>query len=248
MRLIGFNSFVVLTSVAALGQPAGSSFEVASVKPTSHSTDRGASFSVSGNRLTITKANLGFLIIDAYDIDGVRPLGGPSWVWSEQQQYDVLGKAEGEAKRSPAEIKLMLQTLLADRFKLAVHRETRDISVFALVVAPKGPKLGEAKPADEKPDYRMVRGHITAQPMSMARLAATLRGTEVRTLVLDETGLSGQYAFTLDWDDFQGRREADSDRPSLFTALEEQLGLKLEAVKRPIEHLVIDRAEKPSEN
>jgi uncharacterized protein (TIGR03435 family) len=71
--------------------------------------------------MTITKANLGFLIVYAYDVRGAQPLGGPSWVWSEQQQYDVLGKAEGEAKRSPAELRLMLQTLLADRFKLAVH-------------------------------------------------------------------------------------------------------------------------------
>src|ERR1022692_4287096 len=100
--MIRFTSFFLFLSLFALGQAAGDhpAFEVASVKPTSHSTDRGASFSVSGNRLTITKANLGFLIVYVYDINGVQPLGGPSWVWSEQQQYDVLGKAEGEAKRS----------------------------------------------------------------------------------------------------------------------------------------------------
>jgi uncharacterized protein (TIGR03435 family) len=236
----------------AFGQSTESrrAFEVASVRPTSHSTDRGPSFSVSGNRLTITKANLGFLIVYAYGTSGVRPVGGPSWTWSDRDEYDVEGIAE-EAKRSPADLKLMLQALLADRFKLAVHRETRVIPVFVLTVARGGPKLGEAQPADDQPDraFRMVRGHITAQKTSMARLADLLHMPESGMQVLDETRLAGLYAFTLDWnpDDLQHRR-ADDSRPSLFTALEEQLGLKLESVKRPIEHLVIDYAEKPAEN
>lgn len=240
---------LVFISPLAFGQAAGDrpAFEVTSVKPTSHSTDRGASFSVSGNRLIITRANLGFLILYAYDIDGVKPLGGPGWIWSEQQQYDVEGAAEGDAKRSPAELKLMLQTLLADRFKLVVHHETQDLSVFALVISKKGPRLGEAMPADGQPASLMNRGHISARRMSMANLAGSLR-SDLGKLVLDETGLPGPYAFTLDWSPNDPGRDGDADRPSLFAALEEQLGLRLDAVKRPIEQLVIDHAEKPSGN
>jgi bla regulator protein blaR1 len=118
------------------------------------------------------------------------------------------------------------------------------------VVAKKGPKLGAAKPADGQPASPMVRGHIAALKMSMARLAGSL-AADVGSQVVDETGLPGECAFTLDWnpDDIQGLgRDGNSDRPSVFTALEEQLGLKLEAVKRPVDQLVIDRTEKPSEN
>jgi uncharacterized protein (TIGR03435 family) len=247
MRMIACAGLIGVLAWTAWGQPASDApaFEVASIKPT-QSTDRGISISLSGSRLTITKAQLLYLILYAYDIRGSQLVGGPSWVRSDE--YDVIGKAEGEASRSADQFRPMLQTLLADRFKLAIHREMREIPVYVLVVGKNGPKMTAVNGADTGPmSFRMTPGHLRAPKESMARLAGLLGGMpELRNLVFDETGLTGAYTFTLEWSPDDGR--PPSDAPSLFTALQEQLGLKLESVKRPVEHLVIDHAEKPSEN
>lgn len=231
----------------ALGQPArdAPAFEVASIKPTP-SADRDGSRSLSGSRLTITKTELIYLISYAYNIRGAQVVGGPGWVRSEQ--YDVIGKAEGEATRSVEQFRPMLQALLADRFKLAMHREMRELPVYVLALGKNGPKMVAVDGADPGPmSSSGTPGHLSAPKLSMARLAGFLTGMpELRNLVLDETGLTGTYTFNLEWSPENGR--APSGGPSLFTALQEQLGLKVESGKRPVEHLVIDHVEKPSEN
>jgi uncharacterized protein (TIGR03435 family) len=248
MRTIARAGLIGVLAWTASGQPTGDApaFEVASIKP-AQSTDRGFSVSVSGSRLTITKTDLSFLIRYAYDLRSLQLIvGGPGWVRSEQ--YDVIGKAEGDAKRSAEQFRPMLQALLADRFKLAIHREMREIPVYVLVVGKNGPKMVAVNGADPGPmSSSMTPGHLNAPKLSMARLAGLLGGMpELQNLVFDETGLTGIYTFTLEWSPDDGR--STSSGPSIFTAVQEQLGLKLEAVKRPVEHLVIDHAERPSEN
>jgi uncharacterized protein (TIGR03435 family) len=196
--------------------------------------------------------DLGLMIAFGYNIRGNRVLGGPNWLRTEK--YDVIAKSEGEGSPSTDQFRFMLQRLLADRFKLAVHRETREASAYALVVGKSGPKLREVN--DSSPiRFRGSGGSLIAQKLSMARLAENLT-TELRNfavVVVDETGLTGDYAFSLEWDQYElqdgnpANRPA-STKPSLFTAVQEQLGLKLESVKRPVEYLIIDYAEKPSAN
>jgi uncharacterized protein (TIGR03435 family) len=178
---------------------------------------------------------------------------------------------------NPDQRRLMLQPLLADRFQLKVHTEARDLPALVLVVAKGGPKLHEAKPGDTYPNglkgfdgeggpgmMLMRPGQLTAQGVDLSFVAKQLSQQLGRT-VQDKTGLSGKYDFTLQWtpDERAGPMSAatqgggsrsddapppDSSAPSIFTALQEQLGLKLESGKAPVEILVIDHVEAPSEN
>jgi uncharacterized protein (TIGR03435 family) len=170
----------------------------------------------------------------------------------------------------------MLQALLADRFKLSIHRETKELPVYALVAAKNGPKLQEAKADATYPNgikgpdgvarggmMRIGGGEVTGQGLPIANLTRMLSQQLGRT-VIDKTGLTGKYDFTLQWtpDESQGPmfKGADgappggnpappeSSGPSLFTAIQEQLGLKLESQKGPVEIIVIDHVEKPSQN
>jgi uncharacterized protein (TIGR03435 family) len=154
----------------------------------------------------------------------------------------------------------MLQALLADRFRLKIHRETRELPIYALVIGKGGPKFKESAPdAKGTLGFLMggVRASIRGSKMSTAQLAISL-SREAGRPVLDQTGLSGNYEMTLEWIRDEPQVIAgspgsavvppDLTGPSLFTAIQEQLGLKLEAKKGPIDMLIVDRAEKPSEN
>jgi uncharacterized protein (TIGR03435 family) len=153
----------------------------------------------------------------------------------------------------------MIQKLMADRFGLSFHRETRELSAYALTVANGGPKMRERKDGDGGPGYSQYFSgpRLPAQKTSMAQLAMGLQGLVLDRPVLDRTGLSGAYDFDLSWtpDELQfsgrggtGLYVGDPNGPSIYTALEEQLGLKLSSVKAPVEVLLVDRVEKPSEN
>jgi uncharacterized protein (TIGR03435 family) len=142
---------------------------------------------------------------------------------------------------------------LADRFNLTLHRETKDLPVFALVVAKNGPKLHEVKAGDPpppagSPDIALNRGHIAIRA-GMPVLVWTLsRSRDVDRVILDKTGLTGTYDFDLKWTP-EGKGEDLSDSgPSIFTAIQQQLGLKLEPQKGPVEIIVIDHVQRPSEN
>jgi uncharacterized protein (TIGR03435 family) len=154
-----------------------------------------------------------------------------------------------------------MQTLLADRFHLQLHRETRELPAYTLTVAKGGSKLEQSKSRELRMNWGMGRFDYRGAPMSM--LATTLTQLAGR-IVVDQTGLTGNYDLTLQWTpdeaqsqvfrragDWASAGEAsipDASGPSLFTALKEQLGLRLEATKAPIEMLVVDHAEHPSEN
>ncbi len=266
------------------------SFEVASVKP-NRSADRRMGIQMApGGRFVATNIPVKLLLQEAYGVKESQISGGPSWLGSER--YDVEAKADessaGEmAKLSPEQRKerlmLMLQSLLADRFKLTLHHETKELPVYALTVAKSGPKFHEtaltpADPGAPNPPgpqadhhlkggiFMMGRGQLTVDGAPLARFADIL-SRQLGRVVLDQTGLKGNYDFTLKWTPDQSEggmfggpkggdggppTEAapppDASGPSIFTALQEQLGLKLESQKGPVEILVIDRVERPSEN
>ncbi len=258
------------------------SFEVASVKA-NHSGPPGIRIMLLPGRVTASAA-VKPLIAFAYGIRDFQLSGGESWISSET--YDIDAKEDDlrveELQKLPPDqslqqIRLMVQSLLADRFKLKVSHETKDLPEYALVVAKSDPKLKEAKPGDTYPNgirgpdgraypgtMRMERGKLTGQALPMASLAIILSKQLGRT-VLDQTGLKGKYDIALQWTPdespaamFSGAAGAkpaadnpaspESSGPSIFSALQEQLGLKLESTKGPVEVLVIDHIERPSEN
>ncbi len=221
--------------IRAQDRPAGPAFEVAAVKP-HNPADAGGGYSFQHGRLTISKTWLRVLIMSAYNVKDFQITGGPGWMDSDR--FDVIAKAPD--KFDPRDQTLMLQSLLADRFKLALHRETREAGVYALVLAKNGSKLKRSDPATER-SMRMGPDGMSAAKMPISDLAATLPGY-VRRSVIDKTGLTGDFDFDFHWS------PQDPDSPSIFTAIQEQLGLKLESDKAPVEFLVIDHVEKPSEN
>jgi len=243
------SALLVLTSCAF-----GQFFEVASIRLHKGQVQV-VGTSVSGQRLNAEAMSLNNLITYAYDLKSYQVLGAPSWADSKNldcDRYDVSAKAEGDGPINQKQAKAMLQTLLAERFRLRFHREMRDMPVYALVVAKGGPKLKEAPP-DGQGAFR-VGGGFTAAEMeatgaTMAQLANQFSNINgVDRPVLDKTGLTGKYEFKLTWSAGLNAPRNDSEAPSAYTALQDQLGLRLEPQRAPIEVLVVDNAEKPSEN
>jgi uncharacterized protein (TIGR03435 family) len=182
----------------------------------------------------------------AYGVQDSQLAGGPDWAGTAR--FDFVAKADGNP--SITGMRTMLQSLLVDRFKLAFHDETREVSVYALTRSrndgPLGPQLTVSDtncsaPADGRPrrcEFNVRFGNVHGHGMPMELLATTLAGSTGR-VVVDRTGLTGAVDFDLTWG-------TDANGPSLFTAAQEQLGLKLEPTKAPVNVLVIDRAEKPT--
>ena len=194
----------------------------------------------------ITDGRLSHLIGIAYGVSMGMIKDSPDWVIAGSERFNIEAKADDPAKATEAQLHLMLQTLLAERFQLKFHRENREMPGFGMVVGKNGHKLREAK-GDEvvlsfggaaKPE---LRGPISLKlrKYSMPQLAALLSQIGPGPMV-DKTGLTGAYDFDLMWDESSG--------PSLFTALQEQLGLKLEPQKVPVSFFLFDSAQMPGEN
>jgi uncharacterized protein (TIGR03435 family) len=248
--------------IAFAQQPDRPSFEVVSVKPGDPNDRRVSVFMQPGGRFTATNATLKMLIGFAYDLREHQMAGGPSWLGSER--YNIEAKADSATPIPPASnnvtMRLMAQSLLAARFKLAVHRETKEEQVYELVVAKGGPKLKEATDSAKGPQQGlgMGRGKVTGMAAATSLIARFL-SEQLGRSVIDKTGLTGKYDFTLTWTPEFGQQFPGGDRPeappptdpngpSIFTALQDELGLKLESAKGPVDILVIDHAEKPDAN
>lgn len=193
-------------------------------------------------------------------------VGGPDWTHTDG--YDIVAKvgdnfAGGTPAEQIARRGALLQSLLEDRFKLQVHRETRQLPRFALVLARKDGALGSrirpaaadclAEPA--RCETRSTPGQLTSTNMSMGNLAIYLASNVVQNVVVDRTGLTGFFALDLEWTPDRAplplngdTTPAPSDRPSIFGALQDQLGLKLETERGAVEVLVIDHVERPTED
>jgi bla regulator protein BlaR1 len=233
----------------AHAQLAAPAFDVATIKP-NKSGEQGGTSKFEGSSYIGVNVPLMRVIRLAYS-----PIqeftGGPGWI--ESERYDIVAKAEGTPTRP--QLQLMLRSLLADRFQVVVHKETREKPAFALVLARPDGKLGptlrksevDCSPAnrDKAPKaacgFRAGPGLITSRSATMEMLASELIMTG--RLVVDRTGLTGTYELDLRWtpDEFE-------TGAALVTALREQLGLKLEAIRAPVEVIVVDKAERPSAN
>jgi bla regulator protein BlaR1 len=224
-------------------------FEVASIRPATPDGERG--FDTEKGRFLAHNVTLKRLIAYAYGMDIGLIYGGPKWVDSDS--YDMNAKIPEEFAQGTRDVPMMLQGLLADRFRLAIHREQNQVSGYELVVARNGPKMEHADPDVRDVKIRTSKNtHLVAESVTMEAFAKDLsRNRDVGKMVVDKTGLSGRFKFELDWmpDRLVSNPEPSSDdRPSIFTALQERLGLKLESAKIPVSAIVIDRAEKPSGN
>jgi uncharacterized protein (TIGR03435 family) len=218
--------------------------------------------SLPGGRVSTTGATLGDLLEVAYHLESFQITGGPTWLNSAR--YDISATANGHAVTAQQE-RQMIQSLLADRFRVVVHRETKQLPIYELTVAKSGSKLRGAE-AGSCPDPPVLsnpcggfrisnRSLMTGNKVTVVQLAADLSFLLGR-LVVDKTGISGSFDIRLEWtpDPNLGKALGDdeprpaSDGPSIFTAVQEQLGLRLEPRRGPAEILVIDHAEKPSPN
>ena len=241
-----------IATTSAQPQPAPA-FEVASVKP---SPPRGgtAGFTAMDTdpaMVRYSNVSLRILISIAYRFDSRLIQGGPAWL--DAQPYDLAATLPPGASKD--RVPSMLQTLLVERFKLAVHRETKEQRVYFLLAGKNGPRLKEAQePAVENPDVQQVRGdrlpvsifhnRIVGHAMPMQQLAAVL-ASPAGLEVVDRTSLSGAFDIDLKWTP----EDSNGTDPSLFTAIQEQLGLRLVPGKAPVEMLMVDHAERtPTEN
>jgi uncharacterized protein (TIGR03435 family) len=235
-----FLLWFLIASAACAQSPA---FDVASIKPNRSGTGV-SSIRASNGLITIENASLKKIIFAAYGIPEDRDymLNGPDWLTSEQ--FDI--QARFPAGTPPPQMQQMMQALLAERFKLTQHRETRQISAYALVVAKDGPKIHAV---DAGQPYSSSRpGQLEAKKIPMQKLADLL-GRLIEQPVTDATGLPGVFDITLHWWPDRPTAPGDAgideaDAPSIFTALQEQLGLKLESRKEPVAIFVIDHIDK----
>jgi len=249
-------AFYAIASAEPQAKSPTRAFETASIK-LNNSEDMASTAQQSpGGLYKGTNVSLKFLVQQAFKLQSFEIVGGPSW--QDSFHYDVLAKAEAGTNPNSDQIMEMLQTLLVDRFKLQFHREPREATVLVLV-AGKNPKLTPAADPNGFPGGRTFRGTMAVTGYSMDRLARTLSNSLGR-IVLNKTGIEGLFDINLQW-----TLEAPASNqvnppanqvvtanapsgPTIFTALQEQLGLRLESEKGMAQFFFIDRAEKPNEN
>ena len=274
---------------AGTQQPADTpSFEAASVKPNKSGDRRTAMIFQPGGRLNASNVTLQMLISTAYGTPQPLPnfqiVGGPDWI--DDDRFDVVAKASGDIQPGPdGPLPLMVRTLLKERFGLVAHTETRDLPVYALVMARSDRKTGSQlksaavdcaaimargrggqppplpAPGERPPcGIRLTPGDMVGGGISIAQFAFAI-SRYVNRPVLNRTGLAGNFDFDLQWTPevmppagppgppgAPAPPAIDPNGPSIFTAVQEQLGLKLESTKGPVDVVVIDRAEHPTED
>lgn len=232
---------LLTTAISVSAQ--SSTFEVASVKP---NKSGGGAFAINparGGRFTATNVTLQILMKTAYDVQDFQITAGPGWLTSDR--FDVEAKSQGDPGFD--QIRPLLRALIADRFRLKLHMGTKAVPGYVLLVGRNGPKLRQNTGAPG-PQGSGGRGRIMDQKVSMPTFANQL-AAQLRQPVADRTGLREDYDFKLEWSpELDSSPSPDSAGVSLFTALPEQLGLRLASAKVPIEVLVIDHAEKSTEN
>jgi bla regulator protein BlaR1 len=270
---------------------AAPAFEVASIKPNNSGDGRVMIGGQPGGRFTASNVPLKLLIRQAYQLQDFQIIGGPSWIASDR--YDIVAKAEDGTppeppsldRTAPSRIQLMIRALLAERFQLVTHNETRELPIYALVLARSDGKLGPdlhksevdcnaafaaargrgglpPPPGPPQPGerpscgIRIGMGNLAMGGTPLSQFANSLAMFVGRT-VQDKTGLAGNYDVSLTWTPDQmpqrppGAPElppVDPNGPSIFTAVQEQLGLKLDSQKGSVSVMIIDRAERPKEN
>jgi uncharacterized protein (TIGR03435 family) len=243
----------------ASGAEAAPSFDVATIKPTPPDAKAGRYITMQGtNRFVVKYYTLKLLIAAAYNVSPKVISGGPPWI--ENDHFDIVALTPGEKRPSQPEQMAMLRTLLTDRFRLGFHREEKEFSIYVLEVAKGEPKLKlSAAPASDPPQLISTvypdHLHLPARNATMDDFASLLQRALLDRPVVNKTGLTGRYDFDLDWaaDETQFGGEvpaapANAQAPPFFSAIEDQLGLQLEATRGNVEAIVIDHAEPPGAN
>lgn len=268
MRRLFASALSVIAATSLLAQ--SYVFEAASVKPARPDNPPGQGVSrAPGGRFTAVNAPLRFLILYAYQLQGYQLISAPDWIVNER--FDIVAKMDGDppsiVTAGPDPMRLATQALLADRFGLVIRRETRELDIYALTIAKSTAQLGRAlKPSPEDCSAMAARARATAPTPSADGTPPFICGQSlgpgrirfggyplslfanglsqiVGRTVVDRTGLSGNWAFELT---YAAEPSPDSDAPSLFTAIQEQLGLKLEPATGPVDVLVVDRVQRPT--
>ena len=254
---IVFALFLTLLPATAQNPPnSPPTFEVATIKPSYPNACCSRTFSRDGRHFATTNTNLRYLMQFAYNLQAKQITGGPPWI--DEDRFDVVGVIDGAGEPNDREWKVALQNLLIDRFHLQFHHDTAEMTAYALTIAKGGPKLTRG---DGGSYQRMVFSGAVGRTMNGTGTNATIAdfAGELQRIVLDRpivdrTGLTGTFSIEIAFtrEDPQalgmGPPLPDNAAPTLFTALQQQLGLKLEPTKAPVDILVIDHAEKPSAN
>ena len=237
------------------------SFEVATIKP-SPPNRPGKGFGFRGGHFTTRNTNVNDLIAFAYGLHTKQIIDGPPWFGTDL--YDIEGKPDVEGRPSPAQMQTMVQGLLSDRFQLKFHHDKRELSVYVISVASGGPKMTKSTAAPDDPIGFGLRGlgDLVVRNLTMPGFATWMQSGIMDKPVVDQTELSDRYDFQLKWTpdesqfaQFRGTgaivpppTDDPKAPPSLYTAMQEQLGLKMGPAKFPDDVIVIDHVEKPSEN
>lgn len=225
------------------------SFEVASIKPAKSDLHSSSGIKTGNGSLNAVNVTLKRCIMGAYSVGPHQIIGGPDWLDSDH--YDITAKAD-QPVNDDAKLMVMLQSLLAERFKLVLHRDTRTLPAYVLEVAKNGPKLEKAEGGDASTNTSGNNRDISihARNAGMAHFAEVL-ARYMDLPVVDQTGLQGSYNLSLHWtrDTAKPDDTGSTEEISIFTAIQEQLGLRLHSQKAPVSVLVIDHIEKtPTEN
>jgi len=249
-------TFAVITILACCrligrgqDQHALPAFEVATVKPSGPASAPISIQRLPGGRLVTSNTSLPMLIRWAYQLDDARLLEVPKGL--ESTRFDVVAKAP-EQEPVAGRMQLMMRALLAERFKLVVHQETRELVAYVLVTEPDGPTVrasNATEPAGPNPFTMSDRGTLVGTRVT-ADMLATVLSNQLGRSVRNMTGFSGTFDFTLRWAPDGAALTPDTqDRASLFSAIREQLGFRLDARKTPTDVVVIDHVERtPSDN
>ncbi len=235
------------------------SFEVATLKP-SNPEEQGKAFLVRGNRFRTINTTLSEMMSFAYGIHAKQVVGAPAWF--DTEKFDLDGKPEGEGAPNDAQWKGMIQKLLVERLQLRFHHDKKELSVYVLAVAKNGPKLTKSEgDPNGLPGlfFRGRPGDLVVHNATMADFTGLLQNAVLDRPVLNQTGIVARWDFTLNWtpDDSQfggmaakipPATDGAATPPALYTAIQEQIGLKLDATKAPADVFVVDHIEKPSDN
>jgi len=228
---------------------ANPSFEVATINP-SDPMNQSEGFHTYGHRIFVENVSLSTIVSVAYDIHRDQIIGAPAWF--AKDKYDIQGVPDLPGQPSWAQQKKMLQKLLSDRFQLRFHREQRELSVYTVTVLKSGQKIEPTKSETTGLPNQNCNGGNSKMECSFINYSIILFAQSMQLVlprpVIDHTNLTGKYDFNLTWTPDSIPNPTADAPPGLFTAVQEQLGLKLEPTKAPAEVLIIDHVERPSNN
>ena len=245
--------FLVCISLVCLRGADAPSFDVASIRPHAPDDNRFYVRLPLDGRFTATGSVAKLVVMLAYDVQEAQIIGGPSWFTTEK--WDIEARSDNQGEHSIEETRRMVQNMLEERFGLRIHRETEQRPAYALTVAKGGPKFKAAE--QRSTNVRITSSSISLERGDLARMTQVLSAALGRP-VIDRTGLEGLYDLSLQWDDAPMRQGGvpgldvppapGNDHGSIFTAIQDQLGLRLESQRAPVEVIVVDRIERPSQN